>query len=167
MDDRSLVHDQLKAQPVEGSLDTPVVVIGVDGSATSWDAFSWGCGEALRLGARTVAVFVTSGAETSAVAVAAAMPGVMVDYAEIERTDDERATELGVEVQKYASTRGWQATFVHARGDPGTMLARVASELHADLIVVGRSSKMRHRLVGSIGRGLINRNETPVVVVVP
>ncbi len=56
---------------------------------------------------------------------------------------------------------------MHAHGDPATELVRVASELHADLIVVGRSSKARHRVAGSIGRGLVNRKGAPVVVVVP
>ena len=34
------------------------VVVGIDGSDTSWDAFCWACGETRRLGGRTVAVFV-------------------------------------------------------------------------------------------------------------
>jgi len=37
----------------------------------------------------------------------------------------------------------------------------------ADLVVVGRSAKMRHHRAGSLGRRLVGRKDAPVVVVVP
>jgi nucleotide-binding universal stress UspA family protein len=37
----------------------------------------------------------------------------------------------------------------------------------ADLIVVGKSARPRHRLIGSVGQRLIRRQAAPVVVVVP
>jgi hypothetical protein len=43
----------------------------------------------------------------------------------------------------------------------------VARAMHADLVVVGRSAKMRHRRAGSLGRRLVGRKDAPVVVVVP
>ena len=43
-----------------GQVSGPKIVIGVDGSAQSWDAFAWAAGEALRRNGRIVAVFVTS-----------------------------------------------------------------------------------------------------------
>ena len=49
---RDQVHD------TSTSSASAVVVVGIDGSDTSWDAFCWACGETRRLGGRTVAVFV-------------------------------------------------------------------------------------------------------------
>jgi nucleotide-binding universal stress UspA family protein len=167
MDDSSSRPDRLKTRPAQSSLDSPVVVIGIDGSATSWDAFWWGCGETLRLGGRAVVVYVSPIAEISAAAVAAAVPGVMVDYREVERADNDQAALLAAQVSDYAGARGVPASFLHTNGDPASELARVAGELHAEVIVVGRSAKARHRVAGSIGRCLVNRKGTPVVVVVP
>jgi Universal stress protein family len=43
---------------------TVVVLVGMDGSETSWHALSWACGEARRLRGRAVAVFVSSSGGT-------------------------------------------------------------------------------------------------------
>jgi len=43
----------------------------------------------------------------------------------------------------------------------------VVRATYADLVVVGRSAKMRHHLAGSLGRRLVGRKDAPVVVVVP
>ena len=72
----------------------PVIVVGLDGSPTSWDAFSWAAGAAVRANGRLLAVYV-------------------------------------------------------------------------NLMVVGRSAKMRHHVAGSLGRRLVGRKDAPVVVVVP
>jgi hypothetical protein len=37
--------------------DTAVVLLGIDGSETSWHALSWACGEARQLRGRAVGVF--------------------------------------------------------------------------------------------------------------
>jgi nucleotide-binding universal stress UspA family protein len=42
--------------PGDGPAAAATVVVGVDGSDASWDAFCWACGQARRLGARVVAV---------------------------------------------------------------------------------------------------------------
>jgi nucleotide-binding universal stress UspA family protein len=144
-----------------------VVVVGIDGSCTSWDAFHWACGETRRLAGRLVAVFVgpTSGA-TSATA-AASFAGAVVAYGAIEQTVADQARELGRLVRSYAQDFGVDLTFIHARGVTATELLRIASCSHADLIVVGRSTKARHHLAGSLGRRLVGRRNAPVVVVVP
>ena len=38
----------------------PVIVVGLDGSPTSWDAFSWAAGQAARANGRLIAVYVAS-----------------------------------------------------------------------------------------------------------
>lgn len=127
------------AAPGTGPSGVATVVIGTDGSPTSWDAFSWGCGEARRMGGRVVCVF--AGAE------------------ETERLVDAVLAE--------SVSQGLDLTFVHAPGDPAAELLRVAKAVHADLLVVGKSTKIRHRYLGSMGQRLIARRPAPVVVVVP
>ena len=127
------------AVPGSGPSGVATVVIGTDGSPTSWDAFSWGCGEARRMGGRVVAVF--AGPE-----------------------EDKRLVE---DMLRESAGQGIDLIFIHAPGDPATELLRVAKAVHADLIVVGKSTTIRHRYVGSMGQRLIARRPAPVVVVVP
>jgi nucleotide-binding universal stress UspA family protein len=138
-----------------------VVVVGIDGSGTSWDAFHWACGETRRLAGRTVAVFVSP---TSNAASASLAAGV---YASIEQTETDQAGELSDLVRTYAQDVGIDLTFVHARGNTATELLRIAGSTHADLVVVGQSTKARHHLAGSLGRRLVGRSNAPVIVVVP
>src|ERR1700722_5984651 len=91
---RDQVHDS-SGKPVNAR-----VVVGIDGSDTSWDAFCWACGETTRLGGRTVAVFVgpTSGAAS---ATAASFPGAVVAYGAIQQSITDQAEQLGDQVLAY------------------------------------------------------------------
>jgi nucleotide-binding universal stress UspA family protein len=142
------------------------VVVGLDGSETSWDSLWWACGEARRLGGRAVAVFVSPAVEAGTGLAAWAGLGVLV-HAEIERANYERSEQLCTEVERHAAGHDLNLTFVHAHGEPARELVRVAEETHADLIVVGRSAKAYHLLAGSIGRRLVAKRGAPVVAVVP
>ncbi|MCU1494733.1 MAG: universal stress protein UspA [Acidimicrobiaceae bacterium] len=146
---------------------TTVVVVGIDGSETSWDAFWWACGEARRLSGRAVAVFVSPTAGSSMVAASAVIAGAPFDYDAIDQVAIDRAEQLRSEVEALALAHEVKLTFVHARGETSKELLRVAVAHHADLIVVGRSMQARHHLIGSLGRRLICERDAPVVVVVP
>jgi K+-sensing histidine kinase KdpD len=137
-----------------------VVVVGVDGSDTSWDAFWWACGEANRLGGQTVAVFVSGTGGWPDVAIAA-------DCAYKYLMATERAEQLRRQVQRHAADQAIKVAFVHVSGDATTQLLRIAAAHRADQIVVGRSTKNRHQLAGSLGRRLVGKRKAPVVVVVP
>jgi nucleotide-binding universal stress UspA family protein len=143
-----------------------VVVVGVDDSESSWDAFWWSCGETTRMGGRIVAVFVrpTTGSGMAAAGVIAAGPAIDVWC-------DQAVTELAQDLQRKLSEAALEAgvgfEFVNTKGDAATELLRVAAERHAGLIVVGKSSKVLHHLAGSLGRRLIGKRNAPVVVVVP
>ena len=153
--------------PGGGPVTAAVVVAGLDGSKTSWDAFWWACGEAQRLDGRLVAVFVSSCADACMAVMASTAAGVAAsDYAAVERAAAAEARSLRAEVQGHGSD-GLDVAFVHARGDPATELLRVAGEVGADMIVVGRSIKARHQIAGSLGRCLIGKRRSPIVVVVP
>jgi nucleotide-binding universal stress UspA family protein len=149
-------------------MSIPVVVVGIDGSNTSWEAFWWACGEGRRLGGRLVAVFVSSTPLVdAAAAAAAALTGVvMVPVANAQR-DTYHAEHLRGRVEKCAADADLAVLFVHAQGDAANELLEVAWAQHADLIVVGRSTKARHHIVGSLSRRLVGRRDVPVVVVVP
>jgi nucleotide-binding universal stress UspA family protein len=85
----------------------------------------------------------------------------------IEQTVTDKAGELGDLVISCARELGVDLTFVHTRGDAATEILRIAGSSHADLVVVGRSTKARHQVAGSLGRRLVGRRNAPVIVVVP
>jgi nucleotide-binding universal stress UspA family protein len=138
-------------------------VVGIDGSDTSWDAFCWACGETKRLGGRTVAVFVGS----TPGAASASLTGTTVGYGAAQQSMADQAEELADQVHAYGDDHDVDVSFVRTQGDIARELVRIAQAGHADLLVVGRSTKARHRLAGSLGRRLIGRRGAPIVVVVP
>ena len=135
-----------------------VIVVGLDGSPASWDAFCWAAGQATRGRGSLIAVYATSAVTPVPV------PG---DFGYAEQAAQEVAAELKAEAGHRASEVGVQLTFVRELGDPVHALLSVAHLAQADLVVVGRSAKMLHHLAGSAGRRLASRRDAPVVVVVP
>jgi nucleotide-binding universal stress UspA family protein len=138
-----------------------VIVVGLDGSPTSWDAFAWAAGVAARGNCRLVAVHVQPLGEP------AAAFGVPFDCSGIETARQEIAKELQGEAERMATELGVRVSFVVERGHVTRAFTNVAKELHADLVVVGRSAKPLHHLAGSLSHRLTCRDDAPVVVVVP
>jgi nucleotide-binding universal stress UspA family protein len=141
------------------------VVVGLDGSPTSWDAFWWAVGQARRVGHRIVAVFVSS--PPNIYRGLSAVTGAIIDEGALHDAGEQDAAPIRQAALGYARELGLDLCFIHARGDAATELLTVAKKTLADLIVVGRSSKTAHQLVGSIGRRLIGNRHSPIVVVVP
>jgi nucleotide-binding universal stress UspA family protein len=136
----------------------PVIVVGLDGSPTSWNAFAWAAGEAARTDGRLIAVFVAPAVE----------PGVEFGMAGASlEAREEMVEQLRVEAESRARDLGTQMTFVRELGDAARALMRLSLSVSADLIVVGKSSKMLHHLAGSLGRRLVSRHDGPAIVVVP
>jgi nucleotide-binding universal stress UspA family protein len=140
----------------------PVLVVGVDGSTPSWDAFSWAAGEARRGNGRIVVVFATAIIEPEE-----ALGIGPLGHAAADEARDQMAEELAGEVARRADTLGVPVSFVRGMGDATRVLTEVARSEHADLMVVGRSAKMLHRLAGSVSRRLVLNRDGPVIVVVP
>jgi nucleotide-binding universal stress UspA family protein len=165
MDSNPQHRDQLP----NGSSNPPkaLIVVGIDGSDTSWDAFCWGCGETIRLGGRTVAVFVGPNSGAASATASASFTGSVVPYVAIQQAVTDQAEKLSEQVQAYGHDHGVDVAFVHTQGDAAKELLRIANSDHADLLVVGRSTKARHRIAGSLGRRLIRTRPAPIVVVVP
>jgi nucleotide-binding universal stress UspA family protein len=138
-----------------------VIVVGVDGSPTSWDAFTWAAGEATRTRGRLIAVYVAPVVEPGAEF------GAPIDFGAAELARDEIVAALKTEVEHRSRALDVQVGFARETGDPATALTRFSQSVDADLIVVGKSSKMFHRLAGSLGRRLVSRHDSPAIVVVP
>jgi nucleotide-binding universal stress UspA family protein len=142
-----------------------VVLVGVDGSESSWNALSWACGEANRLSGRLVTVFVDFSFNDAA-AGASVFGGAMA-YDVITQVRADIDTALTDQVCGFANTHGLDLKFVHARGDAANKLRTIAASEHADLVVIGRSMKSRRHLGRSVGRRLVEKDDVPVIVVVP
>jgi nucleotide-binding universal stress UspA family protein len=139
----------------------PTIVAGLDGSPTSWDAFSWAAGEAIRTNAKLIVVYVMPVADPAAVY------GAPYDYGGAANVREEVADELKDEVERRARDLGVSISFVTDYGDAPQTLTEIARTVHANLVVVGRSAKAWHHLTGSLGHRLSCRKDAPVVVVVP
>jgi nucleotide-binding universal stress UspA family protein len=138
-----------------------VILVGVDGSATSLRAGAYAAGLARRQGARLVAVYV--GPVTS---MAAGLPGAGAALA-VSQSEafSELSEELRRQVEEGARDRGIAITFMATRGDPFSELRRIAGEIRAEAVVVGASAKAGHRLVGSLAVRLVRAGKWPVTVV--
>lgn len=146
--------------PFERGTDGPrVILVGVDDSRTAWRAGSYAAGLARRQHSRLVVLYV---AAPSVWAGAAMVPAAAVAQeemygaiiAEQRREIRSRAEEVGVPI-----------TFMVRRGDAFAELRAAATELHADMVVVGASEHAGHRLIGSIATRLIRTGRWPVTVV--
>ena len=73
----------------------------------------------------------------------------------------------GLTAEMLTEAAGLDLAFVHAAGNPVAELLRIADEVHADLIVVGESASIPHRLAGSVGQRLAGRRRGSVIVIVP
>jgi nucleotide-binding universal stress UspA family protein len=158
-----LTKGKVGDKPAIDHIGRRTLVVGVDGSAPSWDAFAWAAGEATRGNGRIIAVFVTSLIEPEE----ALGPTAPLGYAAAADARDQITEELADEVVRRADTLGVEVSFVRGIGDAPHVLTEMARANHADLVVVGRSAKMLHRLAGSVSRRLVLNRDGPVIVVVP
>jgi nucleotide-binding universal stress UspA family protein len=138
-----------------------VIVVGLDGSPTSWDAFSWAAGQAAGSDGQLIAVYAVPPTT------AGAAVGAPIGYAALEQARNEVAAQLKDDAQQRAGDLGVPVRFVLETGEAVHALTDVAHAAHADLIVVGKSAKMLHYFARSLGRRLVSRHDTPVTVVVP
>jgi nucleotide-binding universal stress UspA family protein len=119
-------------QNLASQADDPAsrIVVGLDGSPSSWDAFSRAAGEALRSKGKLIAVYVMPFTEP------AAALGVPYDYIGAENTRQKIAGELEDEAARHARDIGVSVGFVSEYGDPTQTLTDIARTVHARLVVV-------------------------------
>jgi nucleotide-binding universal stress UspA family protein len=137
------------------------IVVGVDGSISSMRAAAYAAGMARRQRCRLVAVFVRSWpaavlpmADTSGSATAT----VIQAHDEVER-------ELRDAIAQRSSVLNLDVHLVVRTGEPYAELLEVAREVQADAVIVGRSTKILHRIAGSLAIKLIRAGRWPVTVV--
>jgi nucleotide-binding universal stress UspA family protein len=147
------------ASGFERGTDGPkVILVGVDGSDTSWRAAAYAAGLARRQGSLLAVVYVQP---TLAAAAALGAP--------VAGTTAEVAEELVAEIRRtVAQLRGlfdvrWEFHTLH--GDAYTGLVQAAQDLTADAVIVGASEQAGHRLVGSVAVRLVKAGRWPVTVV--
>jgi nucleotide-binding universal stress UspA family protein len=136
-----------------------MIVVGLDGSRTSWRAASYANGLARRQRSRVTVVYVVSPGALATMTADAT--GAML----ITEVREEVGADLRAEVERLASERGIDTEFLVTRGDPFTELRRVAQEVRADALVVGASERAGHRFIGSLAGRLVKAAPWPVTVV--
>jgi nucleotide-binding universal stress UspA family protein len=136
-----------------------MIVVGLDGSRTSWRAASYANGLARRQHSRVTVVYVASHGSL------AAMTGEGTGMAVMAEAREEMGADLREEVERLAMERGIDTEFLVIHGDPFTELRRVAQEVRADAVVVGASERAGHRFVGSLAGRLVKTARWPVTVV--
>ncbi|MGW4895405.1 universal stress protein [Kitasatospora sp. NPDC004240] len=136
-----------------------VILVGLDGSESSWRATAYAAGLARRQNATLAVVYVQP-----VLAAATVLAG-----AAVEETTREIAEELLAALRE-AEQRlrdlwrlDWR--FLTLRGDPYTGLARTADDLRADAVVVGGSEQAGHRVIGSVAVRMVKAGRWPVTVV--
>jgi nucleotide-binding universal stress UspA family protein len=157
--DREDYGPEDRPSPFERGTDGPrTIVVGVDGSVTSMRAAAYACGLARRQCCRLVVVYVAAPSLLNAAAFGVAT-GIE------EQAFDEVATDLRQNVATRAAELQVPISFVRRRGDPYTELSTIADNLHADMVVVGLSKQLCHKLTGSIATKLVRAGRWPVTVV--
>jgi nucleotide-binding universal stress UspA family protein len=134
-----------------------LILVGVDGSRTSWRAAAYAVGLARRQHCRLLAVYVARLSANVGVA-----PGIAAAWNEAAA---ETAGQIEQRLREVAGEIGLEVEFRAVLGDPLTEINRAATETKADAVVVGASEHAGHRLVGSLATRLVRGGKWPVTVV--
>jgi nucleotide-binding universal stress UspA family protein len=161
MTDRPLHRrgDEPRPAPEPGGLPDrrPVIVVGFDGSPTSAHAGAYAAGVARRQDARLLVVFVQA---------ASALSMLAPEHAwQVEQSLAAVAEDLRKQVEAASAYSSLDVEFTAVRGDPYAELCRIATQRHADAVVVGSSARAGHRIMGSLAVRLVRAGRWPVTVV--
>jgi nucleotide-binding universal stress UspA family protein len=148
-------------QAVEHGTDGPTVILAaIDGSPASQRALAYAVGLSRREHAELICTFVDRPSVVRTMAYAWA-PGL----AAMGQTSPGPGGEIGAGIGAECGVWGVRARFIIRRGDLLTELTALADEVHADMIVVGASRTIFHRIFGSLASRLAYRRKWLVMVV--
>ncbi|MFD7921072.1 universal stress protein [Streptomyces sp. NPDC059740] len=151
--------DENETSAFERGTDGPkVIVVGVDGTASSWRAAAYAAGLARRQGSLLALVYVQPVLPVSA-AMGASVSQTTMSIAEELMAEIQASTERLRDVYRLR----WEFHTLH--GDPYNGMVRMADELKADAVVVGASESAGHRIMGSVAVRLVKAGRWPVTVV--
>ncbi|MFE3601695.1 universal stress protein [Streptomyces sp. NPDC059096] len=143
----------------ERGTDGPkVIVVGMDGSQSSFRAAAYASGLARRQNALLAIVYVQP------VLAAGAALGAPVAEATGEIAEG-LVAEIRGSLERVKDTWNVRWEFHTFHGDPYNGLVTAAEELTADAVVVGASESAGHRFVGSVAVRLVKAGRWPVTVV--
>ncbi len=148
----------------ERGTDGPkVIVVGVDGSESSWRAAAYALGLARRQGAMLAMVYVHP---VSAMAAVAGMPLVTSDCVTTMADQICGRMRAGLATMAEVQALRWEFHSVSG-GDVVAALSQLADDLRADAVVVGASHGLGHRVLGSSAAVRLVRSKRWPVTVVP
>ncbi|MFF5290201.1 universal stress protein [Paractinoplanes globisporus] len=133
------------------------ILVGVDGSTSSLRAAAYAAGLARRQRSKLVVVYVRPPASYALPVAGAAVTVLQAQDAieqELRTAMEQRVAALDVDVELVVRT-----------GEPYAELLDVAQMIHADAVIVGRSTKILHRIMGSLAVKLTRCGRWPVTVV--
>jgi nucleotide-binding universal stress UspA family protein len=135
------------------------IVVGVDGSDSSWRAAAYAGGLARRQHSLLVLVYVQP-----IVTASWGQAGIsMVETG--QQIADELLDYIRTSVARFGEREQVRWEFRTAQGDPYNGLVAVADGLRTDAVVVGASERAGHRLAGSVAVRLVKAGRWPVTVV--
>ncbi|HWG15372.1 MAG TPA: universal stress protein [Streptosporangiaceae bacterium] len=138
------------------------IVVGVDGSETSLRALAYAAGLARRQCTQLVAVYVRQPLRTPVALSGWVDAGIVAAEAQAQKDmEDEVWTQIASDVAAW----GCGARVVIRNGSPLAELRKVAEQANAEMIIVGASAGLRHRLFGSVGHRLLRGKPCPVTIV--
>jgi len=138
------------------------IVVGVDGTPASLRALAYAAGLARRQHAELIAVYVRAPLRTPVALSGWVDAGIVAAEAQAQHDAEE---DVWAQIADDADTWGTGARIVVRSGNPLTELRAVAEQTGADLIIVGASASIGHRLFGSLGHRLLRRKPCPVTIV--
>lgn len=135
------------------------ILVGVDGSEA-----------ALRALDRALDLASLCGARLTVVSVEERLPAYAATVGEVEdeaRYEHRYFRQIQHEARRHVESRGVEGEFEVVPGHPAQVLARVAGERGADLVVVGHTghSRLHHLFLGSTADRLVERAPCAVLVV--
>lgn len=154
-DGEETLHSEVRRFGPAGERELTIVA-GVDGTESSMSACRQAFTLATRQSAAVTAVY------------AADLPPIDLLGSGIDVEHEAQAQvfeELTADVRALAEESAVPTTFALVHGDPSTVLADAADRCGADMVVVGRSTQVGHRIAGAVGARLARVGHWPVLIV--